>query len=87
MTAPDRPAVRPFAIVTGSARGMGAAIAVQLARDGFDLVLVDAPAPECRVGVQYPLGTIEQLNAVADACREHGIDAGNFMAALRGVAG
>jgi len=30
---------------------------------------------------------IASFHSIEDACREHGIDAGNFMAALRGVAG
>ncbi len=73
---PNRPRPeRPFAVVTGSARGVGAAISIQLARDGFDLVLVDAPGVDGKAALAYPLGTAQQLDAVATSCREHGATA------------
>jgi len=63
---------RPFAVVTGAARGIGAAVAERLAADGFDLVLIDAPTGDLAAAVRYPLGTREQLADVADNCRSSG---------------
>lgn len=43
-----------------------------------------------RVFLDFKLGCvgcpISSFHSVDDACREHGIDAGGFMAALRGIA-
>lgn len=51
-----------YALVTGAARGIGKAFATYLAQDGFDVLLVDREADECR--------------RLAEALRSsHGVDA------------
>jgi SDR family mycofactocin-dependent oxidoreductase len=54
------------AIITGGARGIGAATAVRLAAAGWQLVLVDRCAEE--PALAYPLATKEDLDATVAAC-------------------
>ncbi|MCQ4122385.1 SDR family oxidoreductase [Rhodococcus tibetensis] len=59
------------AVVTGAARGIGRACAIDFAAGGADLMLLDVSRDIA--GVPYPMGSTSQLEYTADLCRDHGV--------------
>jgi SDR family mycofactocin-dependent oxidoreductase len=68
-----------LAVITGAARGIGAATAARFAREGRPLILVDACAAQ--PGISYPMPTRADLEAVAAACRQAGAPSVDVLAA------
>ena len=71
-------ASRPVAIVTGAARGIGRAIALRLARDGFNVALVDVREPELE-------RTTAEVAALGTEALALLIDTAHYEAARQGV--
>lgn len=63
----DRPGL---AVVTGAARGIGAAVAVHLGEQGWSLLLIDACADQS--GIEYAMPSAGDLERVAERCRASG---------------
>ena len=64
---PDEPGL---AVITGAARGIGAAVSEGLAAEGWSLLLIDACAAQ--PGIAYDMPTPADLDAVAGRCAKAG---------------
>ncbi|WP_406630511.1 mycofactocin-coupled SDR family oxidoreductase [Amycolatopsis sp. WGS_07] len=69
------------ALVTGAARGIGAATAVKLAEQGWSVLAVDVAEDD--PALPYPMGTGEELSTVVAKIREKGGTAEEFRADVR----
>jgi SDR family mycofactocin-dependent oxidoreductase len=79
---PSMTAPRRVAVVTGAARGIGAATVLALALTGWAVVAVDCVTDD--PVLPYPLGTPEDLAATVDAAVAGGISSGGIAHAFQG---
>ena len=77
----DTLADNPVAIVTGGARGLGAAIELRLAQDGYDIALLDIDLAACA----DTLAAIRSLGRLATAVRADVADEDSVTAAVAEV--
>jgi 3-oxoacyl-[acyl-carrier protein] reductase len=73
----EKPLTGKLAVVTGAARGIGAAIAEVLAREGATVIGVDRPADESTLGA-----TMSSIGGIACPLDITDADAGNKLAAV-----
>ena len=78
----EKPLTGKLAVVTGAARGIGAAIAEVLAREGATVIGVDRPADESTLGA-----TMSSIGGVACPLDITDADAGNKLAAVAAAKG
>lgn len=70
-----KPLAGKVALVTGAARGIGRASAVELARQGAAVALVDIADPRAIAAIaDYPLASADDLAAAGAEVGEHGVD-------------
>ncbi|MFI5614258.1 mycofactocin-coupled SDR family oxidoreductase [Amycolatopsis sp. NPDC051903] len=70
-----------IAVVTGAARGIGAATVLALAKRGYAVLAVDRAADD--PDLPYAMGTAAELAAVVKAAREHSAEVEEFVADVR----
>jgi NAD(P)-dependent dehydrogenase (short-subunit alcohol dehydrogenase family) len=69
------------ALITGAAHGQGRASALALAREGVRIAALDVARPMAYPG--YPMGSADDLETLAEECRELGVDCLTFAADVR----
>ncbi|MDR7260048.1 NAD(P)-dependent dehydrogenase (short-subunit alcohol dehydrogenase family) [Sphingomonas sp. BE270] len=82
----DKPLAGKVAFITGGARGIGRATAVELARRGANIALVDIAKPDGVSGLRYRLSTPEDLAESVRLVEAEGVRALSFQADTRDAA-